>query len=31
MTKNTGYKEDQIRGMAVDLVQFVKNVEVSSL
>jgi len=31
MTKNTGYKEEQIKGMAIDLLQFVKNVEGSSL
>ncbi len=31
MTKNTGYKEESIRGMAIDLLQFVKNVESSSL
>jgi hypothetical protein len=31
LTKNTGYKEDEVRGMAIDLLQFVKNVENSSL
>ena len=31
MTKNTGYKEEQISDMSVDLIQFVKNVEASSL
>lgn len=31
LTKNTGYKEEQIKGMAIDLLQFVKNVEQSSL
>ena len=31
MTKNTGYKEEEIRGMAIDLLQFVKSVEQSSL
>ena len=31
LTKNTGYKEDEVRGMAIDLLQFVKNVESSSL
>jgi hypothetical protein len=31
LTKNTGYKEEEIKGMAIDLLQFVKNVESSSL
>jgi hypothetical protein len=31
MTKNTGYKEDEVRGMAMDLIKFVRNVEQSSL
>lgn len=31
LTKNTGYKEDEIKSMAIDLLQFVKNVEKSSL
>lgn len=31
LSKNTGYKEDDVRGMAMDLIKFVKNVEVSSL
>ena len=31
MTKNSGYKEAQIRGMAIDLLQYVKNVETSAL
>lgn len=31
LTKNTGYKEDEVRGMAIDLLQFIKNVEGSSL
>ena len=31
LSKNTGYKEEEVRGMAVDLLQFVKNVEGSSL
>ena len=31
LTKNTSYKEDDVKGMAIDLLQFVKNVEASSL
>lgn len=31
MTKNTGYKEEHIEGMAIDLLQFVKNVQSSTL
>jgi len=31
LAKSTGYKEDELRGMAVDLLQFIKNVESSSL
>jgi hypothetical protein len=31
LTKNTGYREDEVRGMAMDLIKFVKNVEQSSL
>ena len=31
LTKNTSYKEDDVRGMAMDLIKFVKNVEQSSL
>lgn len=31
LTKNTGYKEEEVRGMAMDLIKFVKNVEQSSL
>lgn len=31
LTKNTGYKEEDVRGMAMDLIKFVKNVEQSSL
>jgi hypothetical protein len=31
LSKSTGYKEDELRGMAVDLLQFIKNVENSSL
>ena len=31
LAKSTGYKEDELRGMAVDLLQFIKNVEGSSL
>jgi transcription initiation factor TFIIIB Brf1 subunit/transcription initiation factor TFIIB len=31
LTKNTYYKEEEVKGMAVDLIQFVKNVEQSSL
>ena len=31
LTKNTGYKEDDVRGMALDLIKFVRNVEQSSL
>jgi hypothetical protein len=31
LTKNTGYKEEDVRGMAIDLLQFIKNVENSSL
>jgi hypothetical protein len=31
LTKNTGYKEDEVRGMALDLIKFVRNVEQSSL
>jgi len=31
LAKSTGYKEDELRGMAVDLLQFIKNVENSSL
>ena len=31
LTKNTGYKEDEVRGMTMDLIKFVKNVEQSSL
>jgi Cyclin, C-terminal domain len=27
LTKNSGYKEDDVRGMAMDLIKFVKNVE----
>jgi hypothetical protein len=27
LTKNTGYKEEEVRGMAMDLIKFVKNVE----
>lgn len=27
LTKNTNYKEDEVKGMAVDLLQFIKNVE----
>lgn len=27
LTKNTGYKEDEVRGMAMDLIKFVRNVE----
>jgi hypothetical protein len=27
LTKNTNYKEDDVRGMAIDLLQFIKNVE----
>ena len=31
LTKNTGYKEEEVRGMAMDLIKFVRNVETSSL
>jgi hypothetical protein len=31
LTKNSGYREEDVRGMAMDLVKFVKNVEQSSL
>lgn len=31
LTKNTSYKEEDVKGMAIDLLQFVKNVEASSL
>jgi hypothetical protein len=31
LAKNSGYKEEEVRGMAMDLVKFVKNVEQSSL
>jgi hypothetical protein len=31
LSKSTGYKEDELMGMAVDLLQFIKNVENSSL
>ena len=31
LTKNTGFKEDEVRGMALDLIKFVRNVEQSSL
>ena len=31
MTKNTGYKEESLKQMAADLLQFIKNVEKSSL
>ena len=31
LTKNTSYKEEEVKGMAIDLLQFVKNVEASSL
>jgi hypothetical protein len=31
LAKNTGYREDEVRGMAMDLVKFVRNVEQSSL
>ena len=31
LTKNTSYKDDDVRGMARDLIKFVKNVEQSSL
>ena len=31
LTKNTGYKEDEIKLLAAELVEFVKNVEKSSL
>jgi hypothetical protein len=31
LAKSTSYKEDELRGMAVDLLQFIKNVESSSL
>jgi Cyclin, C-terminal domain len=31
LTKNSGYKEEEVRGMAMDLIKFVKNVEQSSL
>ena len=31
LTKNTSYKEEDVKGMALDLLQFVKNVEASSL
>jgi hypothetical protein len=31
LTKNTGYKEEEVRGMASDLIKFVRNVETSSL
>jgi hypothetical protein len=27
LSKNSGYKEEEVRGMAMDLVKFVKNVE----
>ena len=27
LTKNTGQKEEDVRGMAMDLIKFVKNVE----
>jgi hypothetical protein len=31
LAKNSGYKEEEVRGMAMDLIKFVKNVEQSSL
>ena len=31
LAKNSGYKEEEVRGMALDLIKFVKNVEQSSL
>ena len=31
LSKNSGYKEEDFRGMAMDLIKFVKNVEQSSL
>lgn len=31
LTKNTGYKEEQVKGVAIDLIHFVKNVESSNL
>jgi uncharacterized protein YlbG (UPF0298 family) len=31
LAKNTTYKEDEVKGMAIDLISFVKNVEASSL
>lgn len=31
LTKNSGYKEDEIKEMSMDMVQFVKNIENSSL
>jgi G2/mitotic-specific cyclin-B, other len=31
LTKNSGYREEDVRGMAMDLIKFVKNVEQSSL
>jgi hypothetical protein len=31
LAKNTTYKEDEVKGMAIDLLSFVKNVEASSL
>lgn len=31
VAKSSGYKEDDVRGMALDLIKFVKNVEQSSL
>lgn len=31
LSKNSSYKEDDVRGMAMDLIKFVKNVEQSSL
>ena len=31
LTKNTGYTEEEVRGMAMDLIKFVRNVETSSL
>ena len=31
MTKNTSYKEEELKPLASELIQFVKNVEASSL